>query len=69
MSLKASREEPATFHRYDPALSPLSSSKITRIHMTSEEVPVCIRPGTVILGWTFDGDIPDLSCMYGKATQ
>jgi nitrite reductase (NO-forming) len=26
--------------------------------MTSKEVPVCIKPGVVVQGWTFDGDIP-----------
>jgi nitrite reductase (NO-forming) len=26
--------------------------------MASQEVPVCIKPGLVVAGWTFDGDIP-----------
>lgn len=46
------------FRWYDPALPALSAGNVTRIHMTSKEVPVCIKPGVVVEGWTFDGDIP-----------
>jgi nitrite reductase (NO-forming) len=46
------------FHPFDPVLPPPSPGKMTRIHMTSKEVPVCIKPGLVVSGWTFDGDIP-----------
>ena len=46
------------FHRYDPVLPPLSAGNTMRIHMTSKEVPLCIKPGLVVQGWTFDGDIP-----------
>lgn len=46
------------FHRYDPALPPRLSSNITRIHMTAKDAPVCIRPGTTVPAWTFDGDVP-----------
>jgi len=48
----------ATYHSFDPALPPLSSDTVKRVHMTSQEVPVSIRPNTVVSGWTFDGDIP-----------
>ncbi len=55
-------QEPAAantpFHPFDPALPPLSRGTVRRIQMTSQEVPVCIKPGTVVSGWTFDGDIP-----------
>ncbi|HJY08381.1 MAG TPA: multicopper oxidase domain-containing protein [Bryobacteraceae bacterium] len=47
-----------TFHPFDPALPPLSPNPVKRIHMTSQETPVCIKPGTIMAGWTFDGDIP-----------
>ena len=46
------------FHSYDPVLPPPSASNTTRIHMTSREALVCIKPGAVVQGWTFDGDIP-----------
>lgn len=46
------------FHRYDPALPPLSPERTRHIHMTVREVPVRILPDTVVAGWTFDGDIP-----------
>jgi nitrite reductase (NO-forming) len=48
----------AAFHSFDPALPARSSDTVKRIHMTSQEVPVSIRPNTVVAGWTFDGDIP-----------
>jgi nitrite reductase (NO-forming) len=46
------------FHRYDPALPPLTPGTVKRIHITAQEAPVCIRPGTVVKAWTFDGDVP-----------
>lgn len=46
------------FHRYDPALPPLSPGTVKQIHMTVREVPVRIRPDTVVAAWTFDGDVP-----------
>jgi nitrite reductase (NO-forming) len=46
------------FHAFDPALPPVSAETVKRVHMTTQEVPVCIQPGTVVAGWTFDGDIP-----------
>jgi nitrite reductase (NO-forming) len=46
------------FHSYDPVLPPPSDGNVTRIHLTSKEVPVCIKPRVVVQGWTFDGDIP-----------
>ncbi|MGI8509949.1 MAG: multicopper oxidase domain-containing protein [Gemmatimonadaceae bacterium] len=46
------------FHRYDPALPPLTPGAVKHIHMTAREVPVRIRPETVVAAWTFDGDIP-----------
>lgn len=46
------------FHRYDPALPPLTPGTVKRIHMSAQEVPVSIRPGTVVRAWTFDGEVP-----------
>ncbi len=55
---QGSPETNAPFHVFDAALPPLPSGNVKRINMTTQEVPVCIRPGTVVAGWTFDGDIP-----------
>lgn len=49
---------PVSFHRYDPVLPRRSSNNITRIHMTAKDATVCIRPGTTVPAWTFDGDVP-----------
>jgi len=46
------------FHTFDAALPALSPGRVKSIHITSQEVPVCIKPGLVVAGWTFDGDIP-----------
>jgi len=46
------------FRRYDPSLPPRSSSNIIRVHMKAQDAPVCIRPGTVVSAWTFNGDVP-----------
>jgi nitrite reductase (NO-forming) len=46
------------FHSFNPVLPPLSPDTTTCIHMAAREVPVCIKPGLVVSGWTFDGDIP-----------
>jgi nitrite reductase (NO-forming) len=46
------------FHRWDPALPPVAPGRVKRIHMTVREVPVRIRPDTVVAAWTFDGDVP-----------
>lgn len=46
------------FHTFEAALPPLTPGHVKHIHMASQEVPVCIKPGLVVAGWTFDGDIP-----------
>jgi nitrite reductase (NO-forming) len=46
------------YHRFDPALPPLSASRTTRLHFTAKETAVRIADGTVVAAWTFDGDIP-----------
>ena len=46
------------FHRYDPALPPVSAERVTRLHFTAKEAPVRVRDDTVVAAWTFDGDIP-----------
>jgi hypothetical protein len=59
----------AAFHVFAAALSPLSAERVKRVHMTTEEVPVCIQPGTVVAGWTFDGTSPALFSACGKAIR
>lgn len=46
------------YHRYDPALPPLTPGRVKKIHMTAREVPVRITPDIVVAAWTFDGDVP-----------
>jgi nitrite reductase (NO-forming) len=46
------------FHRYDPTLPPLPSSRTTKLHFTAKETPVRVRDDTVVAAWTFDGDFP-----------
>ena len=46
------------YHRFDPALPPLTPGTVKRIRMTVREVPVRVMPDTVVAAWTFDGDIP-----------
>jgi nitrite reductase (NO-forming) len=46
------------YHRFDPVLPPVSSSRTTRLHFTAREVPIRVREDTVVAAWTFEGDIP-----------
>ena len=48
----------AAFHRYDPALPPLGSSRTLTLHWKAKEAPIKISASTVVAGWTFEGDIP-----------
>jgi nitrite reductase (NO-forming) len=46
------------FHRFDPALPPVSSSRTTRLHFTAKETAIRVRDDTVVAAWTFEGDMP-----------
>lgn len=46
------------FHRFDPALPPVSSSRTTRLHFTAKETPIRVRDDTVVAAWTFEGEMP-----------
>lgn len=46
------------YKRYDPTLPPLATGGKLQLHWHAREAPVRIDPGTVIAGWTFEGDIP-----------
>jgi nitrite reductase (NO-forming) len=46
------------YHRFDPVLPPVASSRTTRLHFTAKEVPIRVREDTVVAAWTFEGDIP-----------
>ena len=48
----------ATFHRYDPTLPPLATSRVLTLAWTAKEAPIRISSSTVVAGWTFEGDIP-----------
>ena len=59
------------FHRYDPALPPLPTSRTLSLKWTAKEVPVRISASTVVAGWTFEGDIPGpiVHCRVGDTVD
>lgn len=63
-AMPASSTTPATtdghvaFHRFDPTLPPVSSSRTTRLHFTARETPIRVSDDTVVAAWTFEGDMP-----------
>ncbi|MGH7649561.1 MAG: multicopper oxidase domain-containing protein, partial [Gemmatimonadaceae bacterium] len=54
----ASAAAAVAFHRFDPALPPLSAERVRRLHFTVKEVPIRVRDDLVVAAWTFDGDMP-----------
>jgi nitrite reductase (NO-forming) len=46
------------YHRYDPALPPLSDSRTIQVHWRAQEVPIRIGPDLAVNAWTFEGDVP-----------
>jgi nitrite reductase (NO-forming) len=48
----------AAFRRFDPALPPLASGGLLRLHWHAREAPVRIMDDTVVAAWTFEGDVP-----------
>jgi nitrite reductase (NO-forming) len=56
-----------TFHRYDPALPPLGTSRALTLNWRAKEAPIRISSSTVVAGWTFEGDIPGpiIHCRVG----
>jgi len=61
----------ATFHRYDPTLPPLGSSRTLTLHWKAKEAPIRISTSTVVAGWTFEGDIPGpiVHCRVGDTIE
>jgi nitrite reductase (NO-forming) len=59
------------FHRYDPALPPLSAERTLRLHWHSREAPVRINNHTVVAAWTFEGDVPGpiVHCRVGDTVE
>lgn len=63
-AMPSSSTTPATtggnvaFHRFDPALPPVSSSRTTRLHFTARETAIRVSDDTVVAAWTFEGDMP-----------
>jgi nitrite reductase (NO-forming) len=60
-----------SYHRYDPALPPLSPDRTLRLHWRAREVPVAIRPDTIVAAWTFEGDVPGpiVHCRVGDTVE
>lgn len=46
------------FHRFDPLLPPVSSSRTTRLHFTARETAIRVSDDTVVAAWTFEGEMP-----------
>ena len=61
----------AAFHRYDPALPPLSADRTLRLNWRALEAPVRIRQDTVVAAWTFEGDVPGpiVHCRVGDTVE
>lgn len=59
------------YHRFDPALPPLSSERTLRVHFTSRAAPVRISDDTVVAAWTFEGDTPGpiVHCRVGDIVE
>ena len=59
------------FHRYDPALPPLSSSSTLKLHFHAREASVRISDDTVVAAWTFEGDLPGpiVHCRVGDTVE
>ncbi|HET7613487.1 MAG TPA: multicopper oxidase domain-containing protein [Gemmatimonadaceae bacterium] len=54
----ASQKPSVAFHRFDPALPPVSAQRTLKIEFTAQEVPIKISDDTTVSAWTFNGDIP-----------
>lgn len=59
------------FHRYDPALPPLSRERTIRLHWRAQEVPVRISQDTTVAAWTFEGSLPGpiVHCRVGDTVE
>jgi nitrite reductase (NO-forming) len=56
-STRAAEHTPnVAFHRFDPALPPVSAQRTLKIEFTAQEVPLKISDDTTVAAWTFDGD-------------
>jgi nitrite reductase (NO-forming) len=62
---------PSPFHRFDPALPPLSSERTLRLNWRARELPVRITPDVTVAAWTFEGDIPGpiVHCRVGDTVE
>jgi nitrite reductase (NO-forming) len=59
----------AVFHRFDPALPPLTGD--LKVHWKTQERKVRISDDTVVAAWTFEGDVPGpiLHCRVGDTVE
>jgi nitrite reductase (NO-forming) len=48
----------SAYHRYDPALPPLSTRRHVEVEMTVREVEVNLSHDVRVPAWTFDGTVP-----------
>ena len=59
------------YHRYDPALPPLSRERTLRLSWRATEAPIRISEDRVVNGWTFENDIPGpiVHCRVGDTVE
>lgn len=59
------------FHRYDPALPPLSRSRTLKLHFVARHDAIAVADGLVVAGWTFEGDTPGpiVHCRVGDTVE
>lgn len=59
------------YHRFDPSLPSLASSRTLKVHFTARAVPIRVSDDTVVAGWTFDGDTPGpfIHCRVGDTVE
>ncbi|MHB1071401.1 MAG: multicopper oxidase domain-containing protein [Gemmatimonadaceae bacterium] len=59
------------FRRFDPALPPLPTGGVVKLHWHARETAVRVDADTVVAGWTFEGDIPGpiVHCRVGDTVE
>ena len=67
---RATPENEVGFHRFDPALPPLTEDGV-KLHWHAREARIRIDENTVVAAWTFEGNIPGpiVHCRVGDTVE
>ena len=67
---RATPENEVGFHRFDPALPPLTEDGV-KLHWHAREARIRIDENTVVAAWTFEGNIPGpiVHCRVGDSVE